>query len=101
MVLRALNSGTDSSSAVGSLEENYAHALEKAKAAVALDANEPQNWETLGNAYIGDFFINGRRPAEINRALVAYSKAESAYETLGKQNPSLQLNRGMAAKYIE
>jgi hypothetical protein len=75
--------------------------LEKAKAAVALDANDPENWETLGNAYVGDFFVNARRPDELNRALIAYGKGEACYAKLGKSNPSLQLNRGMAAKYIE
>merc|ERR1719265_1269269 len=80
---------------------NFAEALEKAKGAVALDAGDAQNWETLGNAYVGDFFVNARRPDELSRALIAYDKAETAYAKLGKKNPSLNLNRGMAAKYIE
>jgi len=37
----------------------------------------------------------------MNRALIAYEKAERFYEQIGKQNPSLHLNRGMAAKYME
>jgi tetratricopeptide (TPR) repeat protein len=104
MVLRAVDSeeaaGEDDVVA-GRRAANFAEALEKAKAAVALDASDPQNWETLGNAYVGDFFVNARRPDELSRALIAYEKAETAYAKLGKSNPSLQLNRGMAAKYIE
>jgi len=104
MVLRAVDSEVDASidDAVASRRaDNFTEGLEKAKAAVALDTSDPQNWETLGNAYVGDFFVNARRPDELNRALVAYAKAETAYGKLGKSNPSLQLNRGMAAKYIE
>lgn len=103
MVLRAIDSGSkeDDEASNARRAENVALALEKAKAAVALDASDPQNWETLGNSYVGDFFLNARRPDELNRALIAYSKAEAAYEKLGKGNPSLQMNRGMAARYME
>jgi tetratricopeptide (TPR) repeat protein len=103
MVLRALDGGSreDDEATHARRAENVALALEKAKAAVALDASDPQNWETLGNSYVGDFFLNARRPDELSRALIAYSKAETAYEKLGKSNPSLQLNRGMAARYME
>lgn len=103
MVLRAVDGSETSPRSPGnsSRTANFAKALEKAKAAVALDTSDPLNWETLGNAYMGDVFQNARRPAEISRALIAYDKAEAAYEKLGKRNPSLQLNRGAAAKYIE
>lgn len=104
MVLRAVDSEVDASvddEVASRRADNFTQGLEKAKAAVALDTSDPQNWETLGNAYVGDFFVNARRPDELNRALVAYAKAETAYGKLGKSNPSLQLNRGMAAKYIE
>jgi Flp pilus assembly protein TadD len=104
MVLRAVDgeATTREDGAVAARRsENFADALEKAKQAVALDAADPQNWETLGNAYVGDFFVNARRPDELSRALIAYSKAEAAYAKLGKNNPSVQLNRGMAASYIE
>lgn len=102
MVLRAVEGdrGGDQESAARR-SQNYALALENAKKAVALDTNDPENWETLGNAYVGDFFVNARRPDEINRALIAYQKADAIYEKWGKRNPTLQLNRGMAAKYIE
>eukprot|EP00928_Gymnodinium_smaydae_P009352 TRINITY_DN1348_c0_g1_i2.p1 TRINITY_DN1348_c0_g1~~TRINITY_DN1348_c0_g1_i2.p1 ORF type:complete len:526 (+),score=96.19 TRINITY_DN1348_c0_g1_i2:39-1616(+) len=95
MVLRAIDCEADARS------ENYKLALEKAKAAVAIDTNDAQNWETLGNAYIGDFIINAKHPDEIKRALVAYSKADAAYEKHGKRNPTLHLNWGSAAKYLE
>jgi len=103
MVLRGLESGAspDDDAAAIRKAENYATALEKAKAAVALDANDAQNWETLGNAYMGDFFVNAKRPDEMNRALIAYGKAEAAFQKMGKSSPSLQLNRGNAAKYME
>jgi tetratricopeptide (TPR) repeat protein len=98
MVLRALDAGDDAAQAKS---ENFVKALEKAKEAVALGTNDPRNWETLGNAYMGDFFVNARRLDELDRALIAYDKAERLYEQMGKQNPSLQLNRGIAAKYME
>eukprot|EP00439_Symbiodinium_sp_Y106_P070218 s1242_g12.t1 len=81
--------------------ENYARALEKAKEAVALSPSDPLNWETLGNAYVGNFFVNAKRPDEIKRALIAYEKGDAAYKKLGKRNPTLHFNRGMAAKYVE
>lgn len=95
MALRAVGSDGATKS------QNYADALAKAKEAVQLGPGDPLNWETLGNAYVGDFFINAKRPDEINRALIAYEKAERAYDGLGKGNPTLHFNRGMAAKYIE
>lgn len=104
MVLRAVDgeaAASDDEALAAKRAANFAEALEKAKEAVALDASDPESWETLGNAYVGDFFVNARRPDELNRALIAYAKAEAAYDKLGKSNPSLQLNRGMAAKYIE
>jgi len=101
MVLRAVEGKSDGESTALRRCENYVEALKKAKEAVQLDTLDPLNWETLGNSYIGDFFVNARRPDEINRALIAYQKAEAAYEKQGKHNPTLQLNRGMAAKYIE
>jgi len=97
MVLRAMDDGADQSRRAG----NYSKALAKAKEAVALGADDAQNWETLGNAYVGDFFVNGKRPDEIKRALIAYEKAEAISEKMGKRNPYLYFNRGMAAKYIE
>jgi len=101
MVLRAVE--TDGAAKVDDSvrQANFQKALEKAKAAIALDAGDAQNWENLGNAYVGDFFVNARRPDELSRALIAYGKAEAIYGKLGKANPSLQLNRGMAAKYLE
>jgi len=96
MALRALNCKEQQTRA-----GNYSKALAKAKEAVALSADDPLSWETLGNAYVGDFIVNARRPDEVNRALIAYEKAEAAYERLGKQNHSLYFNRGMAAKYVE
>jgi tetratricopeptide (TPR) repeat protein len=101
MVLRAIDGDAADEESARKKADNYAVALDKAKAAVALDASDPQNWETLGNAFMGDFFVNAKRPDELSRALIAYSKAEVAYEKLGKINPSLQMNRGMTAKYME
>jgi tetratricopeptide (TPR) repeat protein len=104
MVLRAVDSeaaGEEDDVVARRRSANFAEALDKAKAAVALDAGDPQNWETLGNAFVGDFFVNARRPDELSRALIAYGKAEDAYNKMGKRNYSLQLNRGMAAKYVE
>jgi len=95
MVLRALDGNADVKSV------NYRQALEHAKAAVALDASDAQNWETLGNAYLGDVIMNAKHPEEIRKALVAYAKSSSVYEKVGKRNPSLQLNWGNAAKYME
>jgi len=80
---------------------NFAAGLQRAKEATVLDASDPQNWETLGNAYMGEFFVNGKRYEELNKALIAYARAESAYEKLGKRNPFLHLNRGEAAKFLE
>jgi len=80
---------------------NFAAGLQKAKEATVLDAADPQNWETLGNAYMGEFFVNGKRLDELNKALIAYSRAEAAYEKLGKRNPTLHMNRGNAAKFLE
>lgn len=100
MVLRAIDSsGGDAMKAARA--QNYAEAVVKAKEAVALDANDPQNWETLGNAYFGDFFVSSHRPDDMNRTLVAYSKAEALYEKSGRNSVSLELNRGKAAKYVE
>ncbi|CAE7360659.1 ASPH [Symbiodinium natans] len=93
--------GFDKIDAASSRRENYAKALDKAKEAVALSPVDPLNWETLGNAYVGNFFVNAKRPDEIKRALIAYEKGEAAYEKLGKRNPTLHFNRGMAAKYVE
>lgn len=95
MVLRAVD-GDDSEKAA-----NYVAGLQRAKEATVLDANDPQNWETLGNAYMGDFFVNGKRLEELNKALLAYAKAESAYERLGKRNPTMHTNRGTAAMFLE
>merc|ERR1719188_2491629 len=100
MVLRALDTPEDASASQAK-RGNYAEALELAKQAVTLDAKDPQNWETLGNGYMGDFFVNMRPPSHIDRALVAYSKAEEGYSKLGRGCPTLHLNRGMAAKYVE
>ncbi|CAK9090062.1 Tetratricopeptide repeat protein 5 (TPR repeat protein 5) (Stress-responsive activator of p300) [Durusdinium trenchii] len=100
MALRA-GGGHDDASQAASRRQNYAKALEKAKEAVALGPEDPLNWETLGNAYIGNFFVNAKRPDEIKRALIAYEKSDAAYAKLGKWNPSLHFNRGMAAKYVE
>uniref|UniRef100_A0A7S1F7Z2 Aspartyl/asparaginy/proline hydroxylase domain-containing protein n=1 Tax=Noctiluca scintillans TaxID=2966 RepID=A0A7S1F7Z2_NOCSC len=84
--------------------QNFAAALEKAKEAVALDMNDPQNWETLGNAYFGDCFVNVK-PADmdrtVDRSLTAYQKADALYERQNKPSPYLQMNRAKAAKYVE
>lgn len=95
MVLRAVEGDEVEKAA------NYASGLQKAKEATVLDANDPQNWETLGNAYMGEFFVNGKRSEELNKALIAYNRAESAYEKLGKRNPTMHVNRGIAAKFLE
>lgn len=95
MVLRAVG-GDDLDKAT-----NYAAGLQKAKEATVLDANDPQNWETLGNAYLGEFFVNGKRSEELSKALIAYTRAETAYEKIGKRNPMLHMNRGTAAKFLE
>eukprot|EP00928_Gymnodinium_smaydae_P092314 TRINITY_DN7616_c0_g3_i1.p1 TRINITY_DN7616_c0_g3~~TRINITY_DN7616_c0_g3_i1.p1 ORF type:complete len:762 (+),score=177.64 TRINITY_DN7616_c0_g3_i1:232-2286(+) len=100
MVLRAVDAG-DGVGAATRRAENFAEALNMAKRAVALDASDPQNWETLGNAYVGDFFISARHPDELNRAMIAYKRAEAACERIGQPSLSLQLNRGKAAKYVE
>eukprot|EP00913_Durusdinium_trenchii_P019404 g18242.t1 len=71
--------GHDDASQAASRRQNYAKALEKAKEAVALGPEDPLNWETLGNAYIGNFFVNAKRPDEIKRALIAYEKSDAAY----------------------
>lgn len=80
---------------------NFAAGLQKAKEATVLDADDPQNWETLGNAYMGEFFVNGKRVDELNKALIAYARADGAYEKLGKRNPTLHMNRGKAAMFLE
>jgi len=95
MVLRAVDGDEVEKAA------NYATGLQKAKEATVLDANDPQNWETLGNAYMGEFFVNGKRAEELNKALIAYNRAESAYDKLGKRNPTMHINRGTAAKFLE
>lgn len=97
MVLRAIDGDGDKDQKAA----NFATALEKAKGAVALDAEDALNWETLGNAFTGDFFVNAKRPDEINRALIAYAKAEAIYQRWGKSSPTFYRNRGIAAKYIE
>lgn len=106
MTLRALDNpyqegGREDPVKATARRENYARALEKAKEAVALSPSDPLNWETLGNAYVGNFFVNAKRPDEIKRALIAYEKGDAAYKKLGKRNPTLHFNRGMAAKYVE
>lgn len=100
MTLRAAGASDDPNQAA-LRRQNYAKGLEKAKEAVALAPEDPLNWETLGNAYVGNFFVNAKRPDEIKRALIAYEKSDAAYKKLGKCNPSLHFNRGMAAKYVE
>jgi len=95
MVLRALECDDLEKSV------NFAAGLQKAKDATVLDANDPQNWETLGNAYMGEFFVNGKRVDELNKALIAYARADSASEKLGKRNPTLHINRGKAAMFLE
>ncbi|CAJ1356866.1 unnamed protein product, partial [Effrenium voratum] len=106
MALRAIDGGqpdgkSEDAAKVSARRLNYAKALEKAKEAVVLGPEDPLNWETLGNAYVGNFFVNAKRPDEIKRALIAYEKSDLAYQKLGKWNPSLHFNRGMAAKYVE
>lgn len=105
MALRALGGGEtgkeDGGAAKAQRADNYAKALARAKEALALDTSDPESWETLGNAYVGDFFVNVKRPDDIFKGLIAYEKAEGLYDKLGKRNPSLFLNRGMAAKYIQ
>ncbi|CAJ1376212.1 unnamed protein product [Effrenium voratum] len=106
MALRAIAGGqpdgkSEDAAKVSARRLNYAKALEKAKEAVVLGPEDPLNWETLGNAYVGNFFVNAKRPDEIKRALIAYEKSDLAYQKLGKWNPSLHFNRGMAAKYVE
>jgi len=95
MVLRALE-GDDEERAA-----NYMAGVQKAKEATVLDAQDPLSWETLGNAYMGEFFVNGKKADSLNRALIAYGRAETMYEKLGKRNPTLHMNRGMAAKFLE
>lgn len=105
MALRALegasSAAADTSEKAARRAANYTKALAKAKEAVALGPTDPLSWETLGNAYVGDFFVNGKRPDEISRALIAYEKADAAYTKMGKRNPTLHFNRAMAARYVE
>lgn len=95
MVLRALEGDEEERVA------NYAAGVQRAKEATAIDAEDPLNWETLGNAYMGEFFVNGKKADSLKRALIAYDRAEAAYVKLGKRNPVLHMNRGIAAKFLE
>jgi len=105
VVLRAIDNsnedGANLEDSAASRSANYAKALEHSKKAVALDSEDPQNWEVLGNTYMGVFFMNSHCPNGIQRALIAYEKAEGAYEKLGRRNFTLHLNRGKAAKFVE
>jgi tetratricopeptide (TPR) repeat protein len=94
MVLRAMDAEDKA--------ENFTLSVTKAKEAVALDAADAQSWETLGNAYLGNFFINaGSRADDLSKALIAYDKAEAAAQKSGKINPSIYTNRGTVLKFLQ
>eukprot|EP00746_Dinoflagellata_sp_MGD_P162356 gnl/MRDRNA2_/MRDRNA2_89887_c0_seq1.p1 gnl/MRDRNA2_/MRDRNA2_89887_c0~~gnl/MRDRNA2_/MRDRNA2_89887_c0_seq1.p1 ORF type:complete len:431 (-),score=94.49 gnl/MRDRNA2_/MRDRNA2_89887_c0_seq1:64-1356(-) len=94
MVLRAMDAEDKA--------ENFVLSVTKAKEAVALDAADAQSWETLGNAYLGNFFINaGSRADDLSKALIAYDKAEGAAQKSGKINPSIYTNRGTVLKFLQ
>lgn len=95
MVLRVIDDSENRSA-------NFALSVAKAKEAVALDTSGGQTWETLGNAYLGDFFVNGCQKAdELSKSLIAYDKAEAAYQKSGKLNPSIYMNRGTVLKFLQ
>lgn len=94
MVLRAMDAEDKA--------EAFTQSVAKAKEAVALDTNDAQNWETLGNAYLGNFFVNaGARADDLSKALIAYDKAEAAATKSGKTNPSIYTNRGTVLKFLQ
>jgi tetratricopeptide (TPR) repeat protein len=94
MVLRAMDAEDKA--------ENFTQSVTKAKEAVALDTSDAQSWETLGNAYLGNFFVNaGARADDLSKALIAYDKAEAAAQKSGKMNPSIYTNRGTVLKFLQ
>uniref|UniRef100_A0A0G4GK03 Tetratricopeptide repeat protein 5 OB fold domain-containing protein n=1 Tax=Chromera velia CCMP2878 TaxID=1169474 RepID=A0A0G4GK03_9ALVE len=95
IVMRML-SGEDSDSNRGQVVRA---SVEKAKAALALDVDDPESWYVLGNSYLANFFENGEGPQELNKALMAYAKAEQAWSVEGKKNPDLYVNRATVKRY--
>jgi tetratricopeptide (TPR) repeat protein len=94
MVLRAMDSEDKA--------ENFTLSVTKAKEAVALDTSDAQSWETLGNAYLGNFFVNsGARSDDLSKSLIAYDKAEAAGQKSGKMNPQIYSNRGTVLKFLQ
>jgi len=94
MVLRAMDAEDKA--------DNFTLSVTRAKEAVALDTADAQSWETLGNAYLGNFFINaGARADDLSKALIAYDKAEAAAQKSGKINPSIYTNRGTVLKFLQ
>lgn len=63
-----------------------AHATERAlahaKSALALDWADPESWYVLGNAHIARFFRVSHAPADAERALASYAKAEQCGKAL-------------------
>jgi len=97
MVLRGLEAETPEARG-----ENFTLALTKAKEATALDPADGSSWEVLGNSYLGDFFVNGTmKPEVLQKALVAFERAQASYAKQGKETPFLYHNWGIALKYME
>lgn len=81
---------------------HFAKALQCAKDAVALDPDDGTSWETLGNAYFGDFFLQPCPvPDILKRVLIAYNKAEEIYNQGAGASAILYRNRAVVYKFME
>jgi len=81
---------------------NFTKALQYAKDAITVDLTDPISWETLGNAYFGDFFLHPCPDSSVlKKVLSAYEKAEKFYGQGSMTSAVLFRNRGVVYKFTE
>jgi len=75
---------------------NLSQAAEKARRAVASDVTDGVSWYVLGNCLLSRFMQVGGDPADLAKALKAYTQAEAKGE---RDNPDLHFNKAVVLKY--
>jgi len=81
---------------------NFTKALQYAKDAIAVDLMDPVSWETLGNAYFGDFFLHPcPDPSVLKKVISAYDKAEKYHDQAKTTSAILYRNRAVVYKFME
>mmetsp|Transcript_19919 Transcript_19919/g.44232 ORF Transcript_19919/g.44232 Transcript_19919/m.44232 type:complete len:427 (+) Transcript_19919:18-1298(+) len=74
---------------------NFALALEKAKAALKCNMQDPYSWSVLGNAYFAEGMVNTASAASHKqRATQAYAQAETLFQKASVADADLHFNRG-------